>query len=234
MTDRVAGNSSFAKDFSARGPRDPRGRSLRDFDLQHRLFKYPCSYLIYSDSFRDLPAAAHDYVDHRLFQVLSGRDDAREFSNLSDDDRDAIMQILSPPGTIFRPIGIGRADHRRHSVEPATRPGPQRWSSTMAGIPLSEPTRQRIELVFDADDLPTATQLLVNECGNNLPFSEKHGPVECERCRFAAIKLSDGRLDLLRKAVAIAKTDWRDLLMAAGFGYDSDAHKQWMLRRRNG
>ncbi len=94
LTDRVAGTSSFAKEFAARGVRDPKGRSLRDFDLQHRLFKYPCSYLIYSDSFNEMPAVAREYVYHRLFQVLTGRDDAREFANLSDDDRDAIMQIL--------------------------------------------------------------------------------------------------------------------------------------------
>lgn len=48
LTAPIRGTSSFAADFARRGPRDGRGRSLRDFDLQRRLFQYPCSYLIYS------------------------------------------------------------------------------------------------------------------------------------------------------------------------------------------
>src|SRR5205807_1429575 len=47
---KVAGTSGFAAEFAARGPFDERGRSLRQFDLTTRLFKYPCSYLIYSDA----------------------------------------------------------------------------------------------------------------------------------------------------------------------------------------
>ncbi len=43
----IAGTSGFAEEFTARGPRDSQGRSLREFDLNQRLFKYPCSYLIY-------------------------------------------------------------------------------------------------------------------------------------------------------------------------------------------
>ena len=98
----------------------------------------------------------------------------------------------------------------------------------MAGVPLSEATRERVERVFHGDDVSAATELLVNECGNNLPFCENNGPVDCERARFAAIKLSGGRIDLLREAVELAKVDWRDLLMAAGFGHDPHAHKRWL------
>ena len=45
-----------------------------------------------------------------------------------------------------------------------------------------------------------------------------------ERLRYAALKLSGGRLDALREAVELARIDWRDLLMGAGFGYDVHAH----------
>ena len=55
LTDRIEGTSSFAADFAKRGPRDPKGRSLRDLDLNTRLFRYPCSYLIYSRAFDSLP-----------------------------------------------------------------------------------------------------------------------------------------------------------------------------------
>src|SRR5262249_14740086 len=51
LEEPVAGTSDFAKEFAARGPFDKKGRSLRQFDLKTRLFKYPCSYLIYSKSF---------------------------------------------------------------------------------------------------------------------------------------------------------------------------------------
>jgi hypothetical protein len=90
----MAGSSDFVKHFESLGPRDHQGRSLGDFDLHARLFRYPCSYLIYSDSFDALPDAAREYVYRRLWEVLTGRDDAREFSHLRDSDRDAIYDIL--------------------------------------------------------------------------------------------------------------------------------------------
>ncbi|HVS36233.1 MAG TPA: hypothetical protein VMS17_11680, partial [Gemmataceae bacterium] len=71
-----------------------RGRSLRDFDLTTRLFAYPCNYLIYSDAFDALPDAARDYVMQRLWDVLSGKDQSKEFAHLSAADRTAIRDIL--------------------------------------------------------------------------------------------------------------------------------------------
>jgi hypothetical protein len=90
----VKGTSTFATDFTARGIRDSRGRSLRDFDLRTRIFKYPCSYLIYSDDFDALPEPARGYVYRRLLEVLSGRDHTPEFARLSAADRQAILEIL--------------------------------------------------------------------------------------------------------------------------------------------
>lgn len=88
------GTSAFAEEFANRGPRDGRGRSLRDFDLHTRIFKYPCSYLIYSEAFDGLPAPAREYVYHRLFEVLTGREHGPEFAKLSTEDRQAILEIL--------------------------------------------------------------------------------------------------------------------------------------------
>jgi hypothetical protein len=90
----IAGTSDFARQFAARGPRDSQGRSLRDFDLQKRIFKYPCSYLIYSEAFDAIPAPAKDYVYRRLFDILSGREQGPEFASLSSQDRRAILEIL--------------------------------------------------------------------------------------------------------------------------------------------
>jgi hypothetical protein len=69
----IEGTSEFARQFTARGPRDSQGRSLRDFDLQKRIFKYPCSYLIYSEAFDSIPAPAKDYVYRRLFALMTSR-----------------------------------------------------------------------------------------------------------------------------------------------------------------
>lgn len=90
----IAGSSSFAKDFAARGARDGHGRSLRDFDLHTRIFRYPCSYLIYSESFDSLPEPAKEYVYHRLLEVLSGQDQSPDFAKLSAENRRAILEIL--------------------------------------------------------------------------------------------------------------------------------------------
>ncbi|HZZ43931.1 MAG TPA: hypothetical protein VFE58_13425 [Tepidisphaeraceae bacterium] len=90
----ISGPTSFASDFSKRGPRDPLGRSLRDLDLRTRLFKYPCSYLIYSPSFDSLPTPALEYVYQRLYDVLTDADDSKSFDNLSANDRQAILEIL--------------------------------------------------------------------------------------------------------------------------------------------
>jgi hypothetical protein len=90
----VAGNTNFAEEFAARGPFDSKGRSLRQFDLQTRIFKYPCSYLIYSETFDAIPAPAKEYIYRRLFEVLSGSDQSPEFQILSQQDRRAILEIL--------------------------------------------------------------------------------------------------------------------------------------------
>lgn len=90
----IEGTSDFARQFTARGPRDSQGRSLRDFDLQTRIFKYPCSYLIYSEAFDAIPSPAKDYIYRRLFEILSGRDQSPEFASLSSQERRAILEIL--------------------------------------------------------------------------------------------------------------------------------------------
>lgn len=91
---RISGSSPFAEEFAAIGPRDRRGRSLRDFDLRQRLFRYPCSYLIYSAALDALPAPARDYVYRRLVEVLSGQDRSAAFARLTDADRRAVREIL--------------------------------------------------------------------------------------------------------------------------------------------
>ncbi|HEY7189472.1 MAG TPA: hypothetical protein VH436_23100 [Vicinamibacterales bacterium] len=90
----VQGSTGFAKTFSAQGPRDSKGRSLRDFDLQTRVFRYPCSYLIYSRAFDELLPSATQAIYARMSEVLSGREAAPKYAKLSSADRQAIIDIL--------------------------------------------------------------------------------------------------------------------------------------------
>jgi hypothetical protein len=90
----IAGTSGFADEFAARGPRDHRGRSLREFDLKTRMFRYPCSYLIYSEAFDSLPDRVRNYLYQRLWSVLTGDDESAELARLTATDRRAILEIL--------------------------------------------------------------------------------------------------------------------------------------------
>jgi hypothetical protein len=90
----VRGSAGFAEKFPATGPRDQKGRSLRDLDLERRLFRYPCSYLIYSPAFDALPQPAKDAVYQRMWDILSGRETDKIYGRLSRADREAIVEIL--------------------------------------------------------------------------------------------------------------------------------------------
>ncbi len=90
----AASGSAFAKTFSKRGPRDGQGRSLRDFDLRTRLFRYPLSYMIYSKAFDGLPAIVLQQIYRRLFDILTSKDQDAKFARISRDDGAAILAIL--------------------------------------------------------------------------------------------------------------------------------------------
>ena len=90
----IQGAAGFDRVFASQGPRDRQGRSLREFDLRRRLFRYPCSYMIYTEAFDALPRAAKDAVYARLWEVLSGREKHQRYSRLTPADRQAIISIL--------------------------------------------------------------------------------------------------------------------------------------------
>ncbi len=90
----VAGNSGFAELFAARGAKDRQGRSLREFDLQSRLFKYRCSYMIESTQFDALPETARRAVYARLWQILSGAEKAADYQSLTRAERQVVAEIL--------------------------------------------------------------------------------------------------------------------------------------------
>jgi hypothetical protein len=93
--------------------------------------------------------------------------------------------------------------------------------------PLTEATRARIHALFPADKYAQVESLLENQCADNLPFYSNATPEKLERIRYATLKLSEGQLDKLQRAIVLAQSDWRDLLMAVGFGH-IQAHESWL------
>ena len=90
----VKGAAPFAEAFQEQGPRDHAGRSLRELDLTRRMFRYPCSFLIYSAAFTGLPAIVRDRFYRRLWEVLAGADQTPVYGRLTAADRKAIYEIL--------------------------------------------------------------------------------------------------------------------------------------------
>jgi len=90
----VSGTSEFASEFMARGVRDSKGRSLADLDLQTRLFRYPCSFLVYSEAFDGLPDEARARIVSRLTDILENRDDSEKFAHLTPEMRREVLDIL--------------------------------------------------------------------------------------------------------------------------------------------
>jgi hypothetical protein len=98
----VKGQPAFAAAFTTRGPRDTKGRSLRDLQLDGRMMRYPLSYMVYTPMFDALPEAAAGIVRTRLREVLTGQDVSPEYGHLSESDRQAIVDILrdTKPGLL--------------------------------------------------------------------------------------------------------------------------------------
>lgn len=90
----ITGTTAFAAEFAAHGPADPQGRSLRQFDLERRLFRHPLSFLVYSASFDALPDELRARFWGRIDDVLTAADPGPRFAHLSADDRRAIRAIL--------------------------------------------------------------------------------------------------------------------------------------------
>ena len=91
----IQGDGVFAPAYAKTRKPDAKGRSLRDLDLQTRLFRYRCSPLIYSESFATLPKELHDIILLRLSSGLRAFPPSPSFGHLPDDERAAIHEILS-------------------------------------------------------------------------------------------------------------------------------------------
>jgi hypothetical protein len=77
LPNKMAGSNGYVQWFQDQGPKDSRGRSLRDLELRSRTFRYPLSYLIYSEGFDALPLFVRERVYSRLAQTLRATTDGQ-------------------------------------------------------------------------------------------------------------------------------------------------------------
>ncbi len=133
-------------------------------------------------------------------------------------------------GRIYRAAVIGSGGHKwvvRWVLRKVALASREVRHDRAPGLPLSEATRQRVERMFSPEDLAEATRLLETECDDRLAGVST---ASLERVRIAAIRVSRGSVPGLLQAIDLGQTDFRDLLMAAGFGRDVEAHLYWWPR----
>lgn len=94
-TDGVDGSGAFVDAFESKALKDSDHRSLRDLRLYERLFKYRCSYMIYSEAFDHLPLLLKETILGRLYVILKGEANGDGFDYLGDSERERIVNILS-------------------------------------------------------------------------------------------------------------------------------------------
>ena len=94
-------------------------------------------------------------------------------------------------------------------------------------VELSPGTIERVNLLFNESERQAVIKLIKEACGSNLPFCENTTPEQSERIPFAVLKLSEGNFAKLERAILIAKSDWRDVLVASGFGNSVTIHNEW-------
>jgi hypothetical protein len=99
----VRGGESFASGFRRQGFRSPSGQSLRELDLQHRLFRLRCSYVIQTAFFQNLQPVLRRQILERLHRVLTQPDQEPRYAYLESGERRGILEILEKSITDLPP-----------------------------------------------------------------------------------------------------------------------------------
>lgn len=90
----IQGSPAFREMFQKRGQRTAAGKSLRDLDLKHRLFRNRCSYLIDSPQFTALPRPLRERIYQRLARALHPTEPDPRYAYLPADERARIVAVL--------------------------------------------------------------------------------------------------------------------------------------------
>lgn len=100
LAEPVVGDAAFQHAFRANRREDGEGRSLKDFDLNTRMFRYRCSYMVYSRAYELMPSLLKEAVSAKLREVLEGRGDGDVYGHLKEAERKAILEILEQTGVL--------------------------------------------------------------------------------------------------------------------------------------
>lgn len=90
----VTGSEEFKADFLAGRRVASNGHSLRDLDLETRLLRFRCSYMIESPSFAGLPGPLRRTVDRELARALDTATEAQDYAYLPAEEKRIIRAIL--------------------------------------------------------------------------------------------------------------------------------------------
>ena len=94
-------------------------------------------------------------------------------------------------------------------------------------LPLSKRSQKVAAVLFTEPRLSQLTNRLIAEASENIPFHGKSSASDMDRVRFSIMKLASMPGANEDAIFDLAQTDWRDLFMAADFGYSADAHHKW-------
>ena len=102
LPEGLSGSAAFQAAFGRQAPRANDGGSLKDLHLAGQLFKNRCSYLIYSESFLELPRELKRRIYARLARALSPTAPDARYSYLMAGERLRISRILQQTHPEFR------------------------------------------------------------------------------------------------------------------------------------
>ena len=95
---------------------------------------------------------------------------------------------------------------------------------------LSKRTKNLVHALYKTPEAAEVCDLLESECGTESLSCDGGTPDQMERIRFGVLKLAQENTLDLNVAIRLAQTDWRDVLMSAGFSLDLNAHENWANR----
>ncbi len=90
----ITGDSDFKTEFLRNRKPAPDGTALKDLDLRTHLFKYRCSYMLYSRVFASLPSEFKKLVYARLSAAVGETNASRDFSYLPPAEKRSIRAIV--------------------------------------------------------------------------------------------------------------------------------------------
>jgi hypothetical protein len=93
-TGGIAGDNEYREEFLRNRRTTKEGISLKDFELKTRLFKYRCSYMVYSPLFEGMPGPLKERVEHFLKQALDSTNPNPDYQYLPQEEKSAIRSIL--------------------------------------------------------------------------------------------------------------------------------------------